>query len=147
MIDQTSEGCICLECEESINQVEKLLIHPSNLILIRYEKDNKSIMQEIFSFSFQKYINSETNLDDEDIINCSVCNETLNGDTILWFSLVHLFKDSNINENLIICNRKCFPKIMKREEFNSVEQKRIESNCIDKNNFIFRKIILPSTGY
>lgn len=145
--DQVNQMCYCQECEKEINQQEMLMFHCVNLIFIRYNTAEKAILKEVFKFSYEKYIDSERNIDESDQINCCICNETLLGDDIVWMSLIHLYNDYNINENLIICNRKCFGNIINRERFSIEEKERTEKNCIDMENFVFRKIILPRTGY
>ena len=153
--DYLNQQIFCINCETIINNLQSLIVHPNNLVYIyanKYDKINKeyTVLKEVIELNtVDKYPNSEQLLDEEDDINCGICNEILKGDNIVWLSLIHFNNYDNKNENLIICNRKCFSIIINRDYnlFDLNEIKRINYNCIDLENLVFKKIVLPLTGY
>ena len=150
--DQNTITYMCEKCEGSKNNGDTFILYPTNLIYLKYEKP--SILKEIIKKNFEDNKDSLNHLDGLENVNsaeCSICSTPIQSQKTVWMSLVHLYDNTNPTLPVILCDTLCFPILSRRDsvkdplKFNEKQRNNMKMNCIDFDNLVFKKVILPST--
>ncbi len=155
--DQESSQKFCIECEKELKN------HETNLIYLKYPKENDVILSEIIQGFYEQNFKTRSHIENNEFSSCSICNVSLDGHRVVWMSLIHLNNVVDFEEEItlpvLICDRKCFTYLKGKEEdpnnpkniqhllydlkLNQEEKRRLKLCAIDRYNLIFKKIILP----